>query len=58
MAQLTLPVPRNIQAAIDKGTRTADGRPGTNYWQNRADYSIQVHFYPRTRLVSGRETIA
>ena len=58
LTQLTLPVPRNIQAAIDKGTRTADGRPGTNYWQNRADYSIQVHFDPRTRLVSGRETIA
>jgi hypothetical protein len=58
LAQLTLPVPRNIQGAIDKGTRTANGRPGPNYWQNRADYSIQVHFDPRTRLVSGRETIA
>jgi hypothetical protein len=57
LAQSTLPVPRNIQAAIDKGTRTATGRPGPNYWQNRADYSIQVHFDPRTRLVSGRETI-
>jgi hypothetical protein len=52
-----LPVPRNIQAAIDKGTRTATGRPGAKYWQNRADYSIQVHFDPRTRLVSGRESI-
>jgi Peptidase family M1 domain len=57
-AQGSLPVPRNIQAAIDKGTRTATGRPGPHYWQNRADYSIQVHFDPRTRLVSGRETIA
>jgi hypothetical protein len=57
-AQSPLPVPRNIQAAIDKGTRTASGRPGPAYWQNRADYSIQVHFDPQTRLVSGRESIA
>src|ERR1700760_4158380 len=57
LAQGTLPVPRNIQTAIDKGTRTATGRPGAKYWQNRADYSIQVHFDPRTRLVSGRESI-
>lgn len=56
-AQGTLPVPRNIQAAIDKGTRTATGAPGSKYWQNRADYSIQVHFDPRTRLVNGRESI-
>jgi hypothetical protein len=57
-AQSPLPVPRNIQEAIDKGTRTASGRPGPDYWQNRADYSIQVHFDPVTRLVSGRESIA
>ena len=57
-AQVTLPVPRDIQAAIDKGTRTATGRPGPNYWQNRAGYAIQVHFDPQARLVSGRESIA
>jgi hypothetical protein len=57
-AQSLLSVPRNIQAAIDKGTRTASGQPGPLYWQNRAGYSIQVRFDPHTRLVSGRETIA
>lgn len=57
-AQVTLPVPRNIRAAIDRGTRTATGAPGARYWQNGADYSIQVRFDPRTRLVSGREYIA
>src|SRR5881275_2353801 len=48
-----LPVPRNIQKALQKGTRSADGRPGRNYWQNTADYSLHVNFYPSTRLVSG-----
>ncbi|HEY4335222.1 MAG TPA: M1 family metallopeptidase [Puia sp.] len=56
-AQGALTVPRNIGAAIAKGTRTATGQPGAKYWQNRADYSIQVRFDPRTRLVSGTESI-
>lgn len=57
VAQGTLPVPLNIRTAITKGTRTAMGQPGAHYWQNRADYSIQVRFDPRTRLVSGTESI-
>ena len=56
-AQPSLPVPRNIQAAMAKGTRTATGQPGAKYWQNRADYSIRVRFDPRTRLISGTEEI-
>ena len=57
MAQAPLPVPVNIRAAMDKGTRTASGQPGAHYWQNGGDYSIQVRFDPLTRLVSGRENI-
>jgi hypothetical protein len=57
IAQSTLPVPLNIRQAFDKGTRTATGEPGPQYWQNRADYSIQVNFDPATRLVSGSESI-
>src|SRR5258708_39526531 len=57
VAQTSLPIPLNIRAAITKGTRTATGQPGAKYWQNRADYSIQVRFDPHTRLVSGTESI-
>jgi hypothetical protein len=53
----TLPMARNIQAAVKKGTRTMDGRPGKNYWQNTATYNISVSFDPSTRLVSGTEEI-
>lgn len=56
-AKAQLPVPRNIQPAWLKGTRTTDGRPGLRYWQNRADYAIDVHFTPATRKVSGAEEI-
>jgi hypothetical protein len=55
--QTTLPVPRNIQKAYKNGTRSTGGSPGKNYWQNAADYKINVHFTPKTRLLSGSETI-
>jgi hypothetical protein len=50
-------IPLNIQKAIDKGTRTTDGKPGPNYWQNKSDYKINVWFNPKTREVSGEEKI-
>ncbi|WP_415837307.1 M1 family metallopeptidase [Pontibacter korlensis] len=46
-------MPRNIEQAYAKGTRSADGRPGKNYWQNAADYNIKVSYNPDTRLLSG-----
>jgi hypothetical protein len=52
-AQTTLPVPVNIQATYNKGTRTPTGEPGKKYWQNRADYTIKVNFDPNSRLLSG-----
>jgi hypothetical protein len=39
--------------AYKKGTRSENGAPGPNYWQNAADYRIKVNFDPATRLVSG-----
>ncbi len=56
-AQPTLPVPRNVQAAIDNGTRSLSGQPGTSYWQNTATYDLHVNFTPATRTLSGRVNI-
>lgn len=53
-----LPVPRNIQAAYEKGTRSKDGRPGKNYWQNSAAYQLDVSFDPITRDLRGDVRIA
>lgn len=47
----------NIQNAYGKGTRSPDGKPGKNYWQNRADYQINVNFDPATQLLQGSEII-
>jgi Peptidase family M1 domain len=57
MAQVKLPFPLNVQRLYEKGYRSMDGRPGKNYWQNTADYSITVNYDPFTRLVSGTEEI-
>jgi hypothetical protein len=32
--------PVNYKQAVKNGTRSRDGKPGPNYWQNHADYDI------------------
>jgi hypothetical protein len=44
-------------SAVGDGTRTATGEPGPSYWQQRADYAIDVTVEPRQRRLTGRETI-
>ncbi|HEY4197688.1 MAG TPA: hypothetical protein VGM63_19240, partial [Mucilaginibacter sp.] len=53
LAQTSLPIPLNIQAAYNKGTRSINGTPGKNYWQNRPDYNIKVSFNPQSRVLDG-----
>ncbi len=50
-------IPRNVQKAYQKGTRSKDGNPGPNYWQNYGRYSIDVSIQPPSRKVSGKEDI-
>lgn len=52
-----LPIPANLQEVYAKGTRTIDGKPGKNYWQNTADYNIAAIFSPSTLLLKGAETV-
>jgi hypothetical protein len=52
-AQTLLPTPRNIQSTYEKGTRSVSGSPGKNYWQNTANYDIQVEYDPVSRLIKG-----
>ncbi len=58
IAQNSLPVPRNIVPAYQQGTRSADGKPGKSYWQNKADYSLAISFDPKSLLLQGVEDIA
>lgn len=49
-ASLVLPEPVN-------GYRAADGAPGPDYWQNRADYRIDARLDPTTKTLTGVVTI-
>src|ERR1700744_5454691 len=50
-------MPREIKKAYEKGTRSIDGRPGKNYWQNHARYNISITVAPPKRDVAGTEQI-
>jgi hypothetical protein len=56
-AQVKLTLPRNLLAAYEKGTRTSSGQPGSKYWQNTGNYTIDINFNPDTRLLSGKVDI-
>ncbi len=47
--QLDLPAPNSV--------RTGAGRPGADYWQQRADYRIEATLDPAQNELRGRETI-
>lgn len=57
IAQSDYWIPRNILKAYEKGTRSFDGKPGPNYWQNNSDYVITANIDPKTRILSGKEFI-
>jgi hypothetical protein len=50
-------MPRAVRNAYRKGTRSPDGRPGPNYWQNRGRYNIAIIASPPDRNVRGSEEI-
>lgn len=50
-------MPRDIKLAYKKGTRSLDGKPGKNYWQNFGRYNISIKVAPPNREVKGTEQI-
>lgn len=53
----TLTMPDYIQKAYDNGTRSMDGKPGRNYWQNHGRYTISINVAPPDRTIRGMEHI-
>jgi hypothetical protein len=50
-------MPRGVQAAYRKATRSVDGRPGPNYWQNHGRYTIALTALAPDRTIRGSEQI-
>jgi hypothetical protein len=53
----TLYMPSNVQRAFDNGTRSPDGNPGEDYWQNRSEHIMTINVMPPNRQVSATEEI-
>ncbi len=53
----SVPVPADYRAAVRRGTRSPDGRPGPEYWQQRVHYDIDARLIPDSARVEGRETV-
>ncbi|AZI26415.1 peptidase [Pedobacter sp. G11] len=56
-AQTLLPLATNFKPAYSKQTRSNEGLPGKNYWQNSGDYDIRLKFDPIGRVVEGKVNI-
>lgn len=52
-----LDVPANFEQAVDKGTRTADGRPGDRYWQNEGRYVLEAELDTANHMLHGEAKI-
>ncbi len=50
-------MPREFQQAYNNGTRSHEGIPGKNYFQNKTDYNITAEFFPETKSLIGSEII-
>jgi hypothetical protein len=53
----TLTMPAEIQKAYTNGTRSLNGKPGKNYWQNHGRYTISLTVLPPDSLIRGEEQI-
>ena len=53
----SLYMPRDIKQAYEKGTRSMNGKPGANYWENHGRYNITITAMPPDRNIKGTETI-
>jgi len=50
-------IPIEVQNAYKKGSRSFDGRPGPNYWENHAHYSIQTKLLAAESSLEGSEKV-
>jgi hypothetical protein len=50
-------VPADYRAAVERGTRSADGAPGPRYWQQWAEYDVAVRLDTGRRRIDGTTRI-
>lgn len=56
--RLDVPMTNTIRNAFEAGTRDFSGKPGPNYWQLEADYTINASLDTATQTITGSEKIS
>ncbi|MFS4417399.1 M1 family metallopeptidase [Maribacter sp. 2307ULW6-5] len=56
--QETLYMPLEFKKAYENGSRSLNGLPGKNYWQNHSVYDIEVEIVPGTWKILGTQHIS
>lgn len=54
---IVLPMPTEIREAYKTKTRSGDGMPGINYFQNSARYKLNIDFEPKTGQLEGNQKV-
>ncbi|MDX1672646.1 MAG: M1 family metallopeptidase [Balneolaceae bacterium] len=54
---IDLEIPSYYKWAVFRNTRTNSGTPGKSYWQNHADYRIDVELDVENKMIDGEGTI-
>jgi len=57
MAQSNRLIPIEVQKAYAAGTRSKDGNPGPNYWENHAHYQINAELLAAESSLKGTEKV-
>jgi len=52
-----LDIPDAYMSAVENGTRSSDGTPGENYWQNYAKYQLQAEIDPESNSLFGESSV-
>ncbi len=50
-------IPNAFKRAVQNNTRSMDGTPGENYWQNEASYKLHAELDPATHTIFGQARI-
>ncbi len=50
-------IPTAYLSAVERGTRSEDGSPGKNYWQNYAYYTLHAEIDPETHTLYGTSQV-
>lgn len=50
-------VPNAFEQAIQENTRSSDGTPGENYWQNEASYTLHAELDPENHTLLGQAKV-